>query len=68
MLQAMQAYADWCWDPVTGARDVRTDLFSFTDAGRPAVGRRPATLQDQGALTQLYALLAWNPADYAKLT
>ena len=27
-----------------------------------------AQLRDQGAMTQLYALLAWNSSDYPKLT
>jgi len=68
ILQAMQRYADWTWDPLTGARDPTTNLFSFTDAGQPAHGYEPAKLQDQGAMVQLYALLAWNAGDYAKLT
>jgi hypothetical protein len=29
---------------------------------------QPAQLQDQAAMTQLYALLSWDPADYHKLT
>jgi hypothetical protein len=68
VLQAMQHYADWTWDASKGARDPMTNLFSFTDAGRPARGREPAKLQDQGAVVQLYALLAWNASDYGKLT
>jgi glycosyl hydrolase family 76 len=67
ILQRMTAYADWTWDPSTGARDPDTDLFYFTDAGRPNAGRQPARLQDQGAMLQLYALLAWNTADYTHL-
>ena len=66
--QAIERYADWTWDPATGARDPATNLFYFTDAGRPARGRQLASLQDQGALVQLYALLEWSPDDYAKLT
>ncbi|MBV9578248.1 MAG: hypothetical protein JO057_06640 [Chloroflexi bacterium] len=65
---AMQRYADWSWDPATGARDSATNLFYFNDAGQPARGRQPARLQDQGAMLQLYALLGWSPADYRKLT
>jgi hypothetical protein len=45
-----------------------TNLFYFTDAGQPALGSQPARLQDQGAMVQLYALLAWNASDYASLT
>jgi hypothetical protein len=68
ILQTIQQYADWIWDPLNGARDATTNLFYFNDAGAPARGMQPARLQDQGAMTQLYALLAWNTADYTKLT
>jgi hypothetical protein len=68
ILRRMQGYADWTWDAHTGARDAATALFSFDDAGRPAHDFEHARLQDQGAMAQLYALLAWDPADYAKLT
>ena len=68
MLQSMQRYADWTWDPQTGARDPANDLLYFTDSGRPARGRQAARVQDQGAMLQLYALLAWDPANYDKLT
>ncbi len=68
MLQTMWRYADWTWDPTSGARDPATNLFYFTDAGRPARGRQPARVQDQGAMLQLHALLAWDPVDYDKLT
>ena len=67
MLQAMQRYADWTWDSATGARDAN-NLFYFNDGGRPALGSQAARLQDQGAMVQLYSLLAWNAADYGKLT
>ena len=67
MLSAMQRYADWTWDPLTGARDPN-NLFHFTDGGQPAPVSQPARLQDQGAMVQLYALLAWNASDYGKLT
>ncbi len=66
MVATMRAYGDWAWDG-SGARDRATGLFHFDDAGRPTRSI-PARVQDQGAMTQLYALLAWNPADYAKLT
>jgi hypothetical protein len=65
---AMERYAEWTWDASTGARDSSTNLFYFTDDGRPARGHQPARLQDQGAMVQLYALLEWSPDDYAKLT
>jgi hypothetical protein len=68
MRQAMDDYADWTWDAATGARDASTNLFSFTDDGRPARGHQPARLQDQGAMVQLYALLEWSPGDYVNLT
>jgi hypothetical protein len=57
ILQTVHRYGDWAWHT---ARDLRSSLFHF-DAG-------PAQLQDQGAMTQLYALLAWRPSDYIKLT
>jgi hypothetical protein len=68
MLAAMHAYGDWTWDPANGARDPDSNLFYFDDAGVPARGAQAARLQDQGAMTQLYALLAWDSRDYAKLT
>jgi hypothetical protein len=68
MLSAMAEYAEWAWEPSTGAREASTNLFYFDDAGRPALGRQPARVQDQGAMTQLYALLAWDPARYGTLT
>ncbi len=68
MLQAMQSYADWAWNN-TSARDPNTNLFYFNDAGQPVLGTgQAAQLRDQGAMTQLYALLAWNAGDYGKLT
>jgi hypothetical protein len=68
MLQVMQQYADWSWNAATGARDDTSNLLSFNDAGQPARGTLPAKLQDQAAMTQLYAVLAWNAADYSRLT
>lgn len=67
MLLSMQAYADWAWSNPS-ARDPRTNLFHFDDVGRPIGSRQPAQLRDQGAMTQVYALLAWSPTDYPKLT
>jgi Glycosyl hydrolase family 76 len=65
---AMHAYAEWTWNPETGARDPQTNLYYFTDAGAPNRNRQSARLQDQGAMLQLYALMAWSPGDYDKLT
>ena len=67
MMQAMQSYADWAWNNKS-ARNPQTNLFYFNDAGQPAYGTQVAQLSDQGAMTQLYALLAWSPSDYGKLT
>jgi Glycosyl hydrolase family 76 len=51
----MAAYADAAWHR---HRD-RHDRFRFS--------RRGVTLLDQSAMVQVYALLAWDPAHYAKL-
>jgi len=70
MLQAMQSYADWAWNN-PAARNSRTNLFYFNDAGQPVGGTKqlpPAQLRDQGAMTQLYALLAWPSSNYPRLT
>ena len=68
MLQSMQSYGDWAWTN-TSARSSTTNLFYFNDAGQPVGGTgQAAQLRDQGAMTQLYALLAWSPSDYSKLT
>jgi hypothetical protein len=68
IFDVMRRYADWTWDPASGARDERTNLFYFADDGRPNRGHQPARLQDQGAMLQLYALLAWDEANYRLLT
>ena len=66
--QTMQNYADWAWNNAA-ARNSRTNLFYFNDAGQPVGGTgQAAQLRDQGALTQLYALLAWTPSAYGNLT
>jgi hypothetical protein len=58
-LHTVQAYADWAWNPNNGARDATTNLFYFNGAGAPARSRGlPALVQDQGAMVQIYALLA----------
>jgi hypothetical protein len=68
ILQAMQSYADWAWNNPS-ARNTRTNVFYFNDAGQPVGGTNaPAQLRDQGAMTQLYALLAWSASNYGKLT
>jgi glycosyl hydrolase family 76 len=68
ILQAMQNYGDWAWNN-TAARNSKTNLFYFNDAGQPVAGSgQPAQLRDQGAMTQLYALLAWNVTNYGNLT
>jgi hypothetical protein len=69
MLRTIGDYADWVWDPANGAHDDTTDLFHFSSSGRPsrATGA-PAYLQDQGAMVQLYALLAWPAEAYTRLT
>ena len=68
ILQTMQSYADWAWTN-TSARNSKTNLFYFNDAGQPSGGpTQRAQLRDQGAMTQLYALIAWSSSDYGKLT
>jgi hypothetical protein len=63
-----QSYGDWAWNNPS-ARDPSTNLFYFNDAGQPTFGTgQAAQLRDQGAMCQLYALLAWNSTDYGKLT
>jgi hypothetical protein len=64
----MAGYADWAWAEATRARDPKTNLFYFTDAGAPNLDAQPARLQDQGAMLQLYALLAWDPSQDVHLT
>lgn len=49
------AYADAAWH----RRRDRHDRFRFSGRG--------VTLLDQSAMVQVYALLAWDPADYIKL-
>jgi glycosyl hydrolase family 76 len=52
---AMESYAELAWS----TRRDRHDRFRF--AGRAT------TLLDQSAMVQIYALLAWDPADYRRL-
>lgn len=57
-LEAMHGYADEIWDdPEVHQR--RTHLF--------AVGGGPAELLDHAGMVQIYACLAWDPADYAAI-
>ena len=68
ILQTMQSYADWAWNNMS-ARNRKTNLFYFNDAGQPVGGTgQSAQLRDQGAMTQIYSLLAWKSTDYGKLT
>jgi rhamnogalacturonyl hydrolase YesR len=68
IINAAQSYGDWAWNN-TAARDPKTNVFYFNDAGQPVRGSsQAAQLRDQGAMTQLYAILAWNSSDYGKLT
>jgi hypothetical protein len=64
MRERMERFGNWAW---TAARDSE-NLFYFDDAGQPAIGQQPARVQDQGAMVQLYALLACEPRDYGNLT
>jgi predicted alpha-1,6-mannanase (GH76 family) len=52
---AVHAYAEAAW---ISRRD-RHDRFRFS--------RRGPTLPDQSAMVQIYALLAWDPAEYSRL-
>jgi hypothetical protein len=51
----MESYAESAWSTY---RD-RRDRFRFSGGG--------VTLLDQSAMVQIYALLAWEPEDYARL-
>jgi hypothetical protein len=63
IVQTIQTYADWAWNPDSAARDATTNLFHFNSSGAAARSRGlPALVQDQGALVQIYALLASAPA------
>jgi hypothetical protein len=55
ILSAMRAYADRAWST---ARD-EDDCFHL--------GGSDPSLLDQSAMVQVLALLAWPPADYAKI-
>jgi rhamnogalacturonyl hydrolase YesR len=56
--QAMSAYADRMWRT---HRDASSGLFHF------AAGDPHTQMIEQAAMTQIYAVLAWRRADYARL-
>jgi hypothetical protein len=58
IIQTIQTYADDAWNNHRSS----DGLFSF--ASSPGTGYQ---LLDQGAMLQIYAMLAWNASDYAKL-
>ena len=58
-VQAMQNYATTIWNAY---RDNTTGLFHF-NASQPGITQ----MIEQAAMTQIYAVLAWNPAHYRVL-
>jgi Glycosyl hydrolase family 76 len=58
IVQTIQAYADDAWANYRAA----PGLFRF-----PSSSGTGYQLLDQGAMVEIYAALAWNPADYDKL-
>jgi len=58
ILQTIQTYANDAWDNHRNSQG----LFSFASAAGPGY-----QLLDQGAMLQVYAMLAWNSSDYGKL-
>lgn len=58
IMQTIQGYADDAWANHRSA----TGLFSF-----PSSSGSGYQLLDQGAMVEIYAALAWDPADYDKL-
>jgi len=58
IIETIQTYADDAWNNHRASNG----LFSFTPSSGPGY-----QLLDQGAMLQIYAMLAWNPSDYAKL-
>lgn len=53
-VKAMQDYADQVWQT---SRDAATGLFHFT-------GSSSTQMIEQAAMTQIYAVLSWSPAQY----
>ncbi|MGE5617440.1 MAG: glycoside hydrolase family 76 protein [Candidatus Woesearchaeota archaeon] len=58
IIQTIQTYANDAWNHHRSS----SGLFSFSSS--PGTGYQ---LLDQGAMLQIYAMLAWNPSDYGKL-
>jgi hypothetical protein len=58
IIQTIQTYADDAWNNHRASNG----LFSF--ASSSGAGYQ---LLDEGAMLQIYAMLAWNPSDYGKL-
>ena len=58
IIQTIQTYADDAWNNHRSSNG----LFSFSSSSGTGY-----QLLDQGAMLQIYAMLAWNPSDYAKL-
>jgi hypothetical protein len=58
IVQTIQTYADDAWNNHRGSNG----LFSFHSSSGTGY-----QLLDEGAMLQIYAMLAWNPSDYAKL-
>lgn len=56
-------YADLIWQR---NRDPQTGLFSFQASGGGAPGVLPQTLE-QSAAVQIFAVLGWEPNDYANI-
>jgi hypothetical protein len=56
--QTIQTYADDAWNNYRSSQG----LFRF-----PSSQGTGYQLLDQGAMLQIYAMLAWNPSDYGKL-
>lgn len=56
-VQAMRDYADQVWNHY---RNPSTGLFHFQSAGQ-------TQLLEQAAMTQIYAVLSWDPKNYDKL-
>ncbi len=58
ILQTIQTYADDAWNNHRSSKG----LFSFASSSGSGY-----QVLDQGAMLQIYAMLAWNPSDYGKL-
>jgi hypothetical protein len=60
IIQTIQTYADDAWNNHRASNG----LFSFPYVSPSGTGYQ---LLDQGAMLQIYAMLAWNPSQYGKL-